>query len=123
MSEYILDNDNDKPESELTEIKTSEMTENEKEVLKKLEELSLLCSEKQIPCFLSAKFSTQSDPSAAWFFGQNPLEAHKNFITDFAPIMLHVTSKMTMTEIKAINPETGQEVYNVKPDRNVDISE
>lgn len=115
MSEYILDtNDGD----DIKDIQQDELTADEKLVMEKLEELSKLCSDKKIPCFVTAKFKSQTDPSAAWFFGDDVTEAHKCFVNDFAALFLHITSKLTLTKIQAFNPQTGKEVYSVEPDRN-----
>ena len=100
----------------MSELKET-MTEQEQEILDDLQALSDKCAEAKIPCFLSAKFASQDDPSAAWYFGDTPPIAHSNFIDNFAALLLHLTCKMTLTNVKATNPATGETVYEVQPDK------
>jgi hypothetical protein len=116
MSEYILNTDND--QGELQEIKKEEFSGVEADILVKVEELAKLCQDNNIPCFLTTKFESQEDPSAAWYFGDDTVKAHGCFVENFAPLMLHITSKMTLTKVTAVNPETGQQVYEVSPSLN-----
>lgn len=106
------------PTLESMENLQSTLSSDERGILNKIQALSDECADKKIPCFLTAKFDSQEDPSAAWFFGENPPEAHRNFIHHFAPMMLHLSSKLTMTKVTAVNPETGDLVYEVSPDQN-----
>ena len=121
MSEedYVLDVDTtEEGVEELTAEDKATFTEDEQEVLNKLEELTTLCNEKGISFFSSAKFDSQQSPSAAWYFGDDESAAHKNFVADFAPLLLTIAAKMSFTTVKAFNPTNNEEVYSVGPDNN-----
>lgn len=120
--EYILDVETDEvSKGEVEELSADEkatFTEDEKEVLAKLEELTALCNEKGVSFFSSAKFDSQDSPSAAWYFGEDEGLAHKNFVADFAPLLLTIAAKMSLTTVKAFNPKNDEVVYSVGPDDN-----
>jgi hypothetical protein len=120
MSEYELniDSDENKETLESMEQAKQSMAENELAILTELEALSNKCADEGIPCFLTAKFPSQEDPSAAWYFGKTPPEAHNAFINHFAALLLHITSKMTLTKVTAVNPNTDETVYEVAPDQS-----
>jgi len=120
MSDYILNTEDEDNRDELYSVDNIELTDDEKLVMEKMQELSQLCSEKKIPAFLSAKLSNSEDPLAAWYFDEDPQKAHAVFINEFAALFLHITSKMTMTTITAKNPKTDQVVYEVHPDKAVE---
>jgi hypothetical protein len=103
----------------MEQVKQS-MPENELAILNEIEALSNKCADEGIPCFLTAKFPSQEDPSAAWYFGKTPPEAHSTFINDFAALLLHITSKMTLTKVTAVNPANDEVVYEVAPDQSDD---
>jgi hypothetical protein len=117
---YELNLDAEEPKSALESMDAAKeaMSEDELTILNELETLSNKCADAGVPCFLTAKFPSQDDPSAAWYFGKTPPEAHETFINDFAALLLHITSKMTLTSVKATNPQTGAVVYEVEPDRD-----
>lgn len=116
MSEYELNIDNDDQTVEPIDIENStDFTDKEKELLKKMEDLSNECAENGVSCFLSAKFDTQKNPSASWFFGNEPKDAYMMFAQNFAPLLMHITSNLTGTKVTAVNTETGKTVYEVEP--------
>ena len=121
-SEYILDVDTEEVSKgaveELNEADKATFTDDENEVLSKMEELTALCNEKGVSFFSSAKFASQASPSAAWYFGEDEAVAHKNFVADFAPLLLTIAAKMSLTTVKAFNPKNNEEVYSVGPDDN-----
>ena len=113
--EYILDNQSsEKDVQPLGEEELKSFSDTEREVLTKMEDLSVICTEHGIPCFLCAKFETQDNASAAWNFGPDLATSFKNFFDHFAALFLHVTSKMTQTTIVASNPKSGEMVYKVE---------
>jgi hypothetical protein len=103
--EYILNND----------VVGNSPTEQEKEIMRDMQLLSNKCMEQNIPCFLSVKFSSNEDPTAAWHFGKTEQEGLYNFSKDIAPLFLYVTSQITGTKIVVTNPETGNKVYEINP--------
>lgn len=104
--EYILDNENNPLGS---------LTVKEKEVMKEIQSLSQKCMELNIPCFFSAKFSANEDPTAAWHFGRTDQEGLHNFAKDIAPLFLYMTSQVTGTKILVTNPKDGSVVYEIEP--------
>ena len=120
MSEYELNLDTDEKKSGLDPIdvaNTTDFTEEEKEILKKIEALTNECAEKGINCFVATKCQSQENPSAAWHFGVEPKDAYMNFAKHFAPLLLHITSNLTGTEVTAKNTATDQVVYQVAPSK------
>lgn len=116
MSEYTLDTEENEKEVEPIDVsETQDFTENEKELLKKIEGLTNELADAGVTCFVAAKFESQSNPSAAWHFGTKPNDALSAFAKDYAPLMLHITSKFTGTKIVASNVESGTTVYEVDP--------
>lgn len=113
--ELNLDSTDETPEN--TEAAQASMTDDEKSLMDEMQALSNKCVEAGMPCFLVVKFPSQEDISAAWNFGADEVEAHKNFIEHFAPTLLHMTSQFTLTNIKATNPQTGATVYEVAPEK------
>lgn len=103
--EYILDNEGSTPE----------MSEKEKEIMREIENLSKKCMEQNIPCFLTVKFSSHQDPTAAWHFGRTEQEGIHNFAKDIAPLFLFMTSQVTGTKVVVTNPSNGSVVYEVSP--------
>jgi len=96
------------------------LTTQEQSILSELQSLSDKCMEAGIPCFLSAKFKSCPDPTAAWYFGSSEEEAYKTFVTDLAPMMLFLTSEITQTKIVSSNPKTDEVVYSVEPTETPD---
>ena len=116
MSEYTLDTDNNENEVDPINVENElSFTDEEKVLLKKIEELTNELADAGVTCFVASKFNSQSNPSAAWHFGAEPNVALSAFAKDYAPLFLHITSKFTGTRIVASNVDNEQTVYEVDP--------
>jgi hypothetical protein len=110
--EYIVDDDR----MSLVDM----LTDDEKELMGDIQNLSQKFMEKNVPCFLCAKFSSSENPTAAWHFGADEQEALQMFAKSMAPLFLYVTSQVTGVKISAVNPTNGKTVYEIDPSQNQD---